>query len=176
MRLWNLFTHEHSMENPNNIHYYNGWKHNKAFKCNKKVIIPLANPDVADNYWNSRQFSDTCNDIALTMNYINGGNNPHSTVYAWFDVVSYKKGTTHFTFKFPEMLKKFNLYCGKRFNWLPDDYGTKPYNDLTPEEKAVADEFEGQEGYNDTYKNQQYYFAIAAPILPALAAPNEGEE
>ena len=25
-----------------NIHYYNGWKTNKAYKINKKVILPYA--------------------------------------------------------------------------------------------------------------------------------------
>src|SRR5699024_9940985 len=36
------FSHKHYWsECSNNIHYYNGWKTNSAYKINKKVIIPL---------------------------------------------------------------------------------------------------------------------------------------
>lgn len=70
----------------------------------------------------------------------------------------YKKGTCHLTFKSSELLKKFNLYCGRKHGWLPDGYGRKAYSDLTAEEKAVADSFEGKESYEETHKNQQFYF------------------
>lgn len=37
MKVWNNFTHRFSTDNTANIHYYNGWRTNKAFKCNKMV-------------------------------------------------------------------------------------------------------------------------------------------
>ena len=64
-----------------------------------------------------------------------------------------------------QILKKFNLYCGKKFNWLPDNYGRKRYKDLSADEKAVADSFEGKESYEETFKNQEFY-------LPQFSAPN----
>ena len=33
--------HHYFDETSSNIHYYNGWKTNKAWKINKKVILPL---------------------------------------------------------------------------------------------------------------------------------------
>ncbi|MBR6901368.1 MAG: DUF4942 domain-containing protein, partial [Synergistaceae bacterium] len=39
----------------------------------------------------------------------------------------YKKGTCHLKFKDMDLLKKFNIYCGKKSNMLPDDYGYAPY-------------------------------------------------
>lgn len=40
--LFDEFSHKHYWsECSNNIHYYNGWKTNSAYKINKKVIIPL---------------------------------------------------------------------------------------------------------------------------------------
>ncbi len=33
-------------------------------------------------------------------------------------------------------------------NWLPPEYGTKYYNDMTQEEKSVVDSFEGQLSYS----------------------------
>ena len=87
----------------------------------------------------------------------------------YFTVNLYKKGTAHLTFKDLDLLKKFNLYCGKKLNWLPDDYGRKNYSDLTEEEKAIADSFEGKESYQDTFKNQQFYLPQENSMLMLTA-------
>ena len=41
----NIISHQYaySDELSNNIHYYNGWKTNKAWYINKKVILPYMN-------------------------------------------------------------------------------------------------------------------------------------
>ena len=88
----------------------------------------------------------------------------------YFTVTLYKKGTCHLTFKDLNLLKKFNLYCGKRFNWLPDGYGTKPYEDLSDAEKAIADSFEGRESYEETFKNQEFYLPTNQNSLLMLTA------
>ncbi|MBQ3434950.1 MAG: hypothetical protein IJG24_07905, partial [Selenomonadaceae bacterium] len=68
-----------------------------------------------------------------------------------------KKGTCHLTFNDETLLKKFNLYCGRKLNWLPDGYGFKAYSDLDDEERAVADSFEGRTSYEETFRNRQFY-------------------
>ena len=47
----------------------------------------------------------------------------------FFTVTFYKKGTCHLVFKDMELLKKFNLYAGRKLNFLPGDYGKKAYED-----------------------------------------------
>lgn len=177
MKVWEEFTSRYAYNDySQNIHYYNGWKTNKAYKINSKVIIPL----YAFNSWDGRftpsyTVNGILSDIEKVMSYldcgrINGGysmsemltcaekigqNRNIDTKY--FIVTLYKKGTCHLTFKSSELLKKFNLYCGRKHGWLPDGYGRKAYKDLTAEEKEVADSFEGRESYEDTYKNQNFY-------------------
>ena len=34
-------------------------------------------------------------------------------------------------------------------NWLPHEYGRKPYQEMESDEKAVVDSFEGVESYNE---------------------------
>ena len=82
----------------------------------------------------------------------------------------YKKGTAHLTFKDETLLKKFNLYCGKKFNWLPDSYGRKRYEDLDVKEKAVVDSFEGKDSYQETFANQDFYLPQNQITLPLLTA------
>ena len=84
----------------------------------------------------------------------------------YFTVTFYKKGTCHIEFTDLELLKKFNIFGSQRKGWLPPAYGKKSYKDLTLEEKAVIDDFEGQASYEDTYANVDKYLIDA--FLPAL--------
>ena len=183
MKVWHNFTSRFSLaEYSKNIHYYNGWKTNNAFKCNKKVIIPLY---AFDHIWKEIdlfRIRDELADIEKAMNYLDCGRTEaygmaeilrtakeqgtHRAVDTkFFKIDIFKKGTCHLTFKDMELLKKFNLYCGKKLNWLPDDYGYKPYESLDAEERAVADSFEGRESYEDTYHNQQFYLPTSSNLL-----------
>lgn len=174
MKVWNNFTHRFSTDNTANIHYYNGWRTNRAFKCNKKVIIPL----YAFDYFGERidlfKVRNELADIEKAMCYLDCGRTESSEMVErlmtarehgvtrgidtkFFIVDVYKKGTCHLTFKDMDLLKKFNLYCGKKMRWLPDDYGRKSYADLDDEERAIADSFEGRDSYIDTYTNRQFY-------------------
>ena len=49
-----------------NIHLFNGWKTNTAFKVNKKVILPF-NPDYGNRLYGDKQ--DFLNDIDMVFNY-----------------------------------------------------------------------------------------------------------
>lgn len=174
MKVWNNFTHRFSTDNTANIHYYNGWRTNKAFKCNKKVIIPLYAFDYRGESIDLFKVRNELADIEKAMCYLDCGRTEASEMVEqlmaareqnvtrgidtkFFVVDVYKKGTCHLTFKDMDLLKKFNLYCGRKLHWLPDDYGRKPYDSLDNEERAVADSFEGRDSYNDTYANQQFY-------------------
>lgn len=190
MKVWDNFTHRFSWNDySQNIHYYNGWKTNKAFKCNRKVIIPLyAFDNWCGNYsLDISKIRGELSDIEKAMNYLDCGRAEGSDmieclieanemgltrniVTKFFTVALYKKGTCHLTFNDETLLKKFNLYCGKKLNWLPDDYGRKPYESLNHEERAVADSFEGRESYNETYHNQQFYLPTDSNLLMLTAA------
>ena len=182
MKVWETFTSRFAYTDySKNIHYYNGWITNKAYKINRKVIIPLNAFDIYDGHFRSHQVSGELSDIEKTMNYLDcgrtdGGDMLDKLAFAqqyglnrnidtkYFTVTLYKKGTAHLTFKDETLLKKFNLYCGKRFNWLPDDYGRKRYEDLDAKEKAVADSFEGKDSYQETFTNQDFYQVSAAQL------------
>lgn len=184
MKVWENFTSRFSYrdEKSPNIHYYNGWKTNEAFKCNRKVIIPL----YAFSSWTQKlelyRVRDNLADIEKAMNYLDCGRTEDSDMAnklevaqargmtrnidtKYFTVTVYKKGTAHLTFKDEELLKKFNLYCGRKKKWLPEDYGYKPYEALNAQEREVADSFEGVESYRETYANRQYFLTTSNPLL-----------
>lgn len=64
------------------------------------------------------------------------------------------------------MLKKFNLFAGRKKNWLPDGYGQKQYGDMTADEQEVVKSFEGKQAYEDTVQGAAFY--IAAPEILML--------
>lgn len=178
IELFDEFSHKYSYwdETSKNIHYYNGWKTNKAWIINKKVIIPLAG---YDSFWNRYNPSDykiirKLQDIEKCFNYLDGGlteavDLEESLKFAeeygetkniqlkYFTVTFYKKGTCHITFNNEELLKKFNIFGSQHKGWLPPSYGKKSYKDMTAEEKAVINEFEGEKEYNKVISNKNYY-------------------
>ncbi len=178
IELFDELSHKYSYwdETSKNIHYYNGWKTNKAWIINKKVIIPLAG---YDSFWNRYNPSDykivrKLQDIEKCFNYLDGGlteavDLEESLKFAeeygetkdiqlkYFTVTFYKKGTCHITFNNEELLKKFNIFGSQHKGWLPPSYGKKNYKDMTAEEKAVVNEFEGEKEYNKVISNKEYY-------------------
>ena len=183
MKVWDNFTSRfHWREGSPNIHYYNGWKTNKAFKCNKKVIIPLYAFDHIGNRIDLFRVSEELADIEKAMNYLDCGrteSHDMATVIQqakeqgttrnidtrFFKVDIFKKNTCHLTFKDEALLKKFNLYCGRKLRWLPDDYGYKPYEALDDEERAVADSFEGRDSYEHTFNNRSFFLQTNNNLL-----------
>ena len=159
-----------------NIHYYNGWKTNKAWIINKKGIVTLSG---YSDLWNTYNPSDykivsKLQDIEKCFNYLDGGLTEaveleESLKFAeeygetkdiqlkYFTVTFYKKGTCHITFNNEELLKKFNIFGSQHKGWLPPSYGQKAYKDMTAEEKAVVNEFEGEKEYNKVVSNKEYY-------------------
>ena len=179
MELFEEFSNKYHWydETSGNIHYYNGWKTNKAWIINKKVIIPLK---AYDDYYTDR-FRPThydivrkLQDIEKCFNYLDGGlteavDLEESLKFAeeygetkniqlkYFTVTFYKKGTCHIVFNDDELLKKFNIFGSQHKGWLPPSYGKKSYKDMTAEEKAVVNEFEGEKDYSKVMSNRKYY-------------------
>lgn len=179
--LFDEFSHKHHYydETSKNIHYYNGWKTNKAWIVNKKVIIPLSGFHDLEYSWGGFRptKSDTVKklqDIEKCFNYLDGGlteavDLEESLKFAeeygetkdiqlkYFTVSFYKKGTCHITFNNDELLKKFNIFGSQHKGWLPPSYGKKAYKDMTAEEKGVVNEFEGEKEYSKVISNKGYY-------------------
>ena len=59
----------------------------------------------------------------------------------------------------PELIERFNIYAAQHKNWLPPNYGKKTYKDMTDEEKAVVDSFQGEKAYNEIMAKSNYYLA-----------------
>ncbi len=174
-----------------NVHYFTGWKTNKAWMVNSKVIIPFyafSSWGRLDEY-RAYQF---LSDIEKALNYLDGhmtaevrleyalqvaknAGNTRNIHCKFFDVTFYKKGTAHIKFICPELIDRFNIYCAQHKNWLPPRYGRAAYHDLDTEEKAVVDSFhgDGSDGSGETqYKkivvNASYYLAPPSGSTLAL--------
>lgn len=182
MELFDEFSHKYYYydETSKNIHYYNGWKTNKAWIVNKKVIIPLKGFMDLEYSWGGfkptdREVVSKLQDMEKSFNYLDGGlteavDLEESLKFAeeygetkniqlkYFTVTFYKKGTCHITFNNEELLKKFNIFGSQHKGWLPPSYGKKAYKDMTEEEKAVVNEFEGEKEYSKIIANREYYF------------------
>lgn len=170
-----------------NIHYFNGWKTNKAWIINKKVIIPLRGWRDLEYPWGRFKPTDhdvvsKLKDIEKCFNYLDGGlteavdlfqslefaeeyGESKDIVLKYFNVTFYKKGTCHITFTNEELLKKFNIFGAQHKGWLPPSYGKKKYSDMTSEEKAVINDFEGEAEYNKVMCNTSYYLEDTNSML-----------
>lgn len=133
--LFERITKHHMNEYSKNLHYYNGWKTNNAFKVNPKIIIPVSGFEIRfgtfikDSYdkidWGIKGLID---DIVRMMQLFNieinnkfetSGNNEFENEWLKFKI--FKKGTIHIWFKDIDTLSKFNYVCGQHFNWIPSD-------------------------------------------------------
>ena len=186
--LFDEFSARHTWsEYSKNTHYFDGWKTNKAWYINKRVIIPL-NAYGWYGYDPDYKVAGKLMDIEKVFDYLDGGRTDHVSLtetlvkakeegqtrkvkLKYFYVTFYKKGTCHIEFTDLELLKKFNLFGSQRKNWLPPGYGEKSYDKMTPEEKAVVDSFEGKESYEKVIRNKNFYLdrGYNLPMLGAGA-------
>jgi methylase of polypeptide subunit release factors len=197
LSVFKRFTESHSWDgdNPNekNIHYFNGWKTNKAWKVGKKVIIPVygggwdRGPFIGcggkwELYYGSLE---SIADIDKVMNYFDGMNHYQSIYNAvdmafkmgyssgitstYFTITCYKKGTMHLTFNDEDILRRFNVAACVGKNWLPCNYGAAPFDDLPKEEQSVVESFEGRKSYNENLKTPLFGKAVTVPLLEGTA-------
>lgn len=180
MKMFDEFSYQHSYSDEfgKNIHYFNGWKTNKAWKINEKVILPIMgysyysfDKDKLETY----RLSEKMNDIVKVFNYLEGevenvpalvgreveyANNTgcaRNIDFHYFTATFYKKGTCHIKFNNKALLDKFNIFGSQRKGWLPPSYGKKKYGDMSQDEKQVVDEFQGLEEYEKVCQNKDYY-------------------
>lgn len=184
-------TYTYSMGCSKNVHYFNGWKTNNAYMINRKVIIPCY--DVFDRwgYWNEYRIYDKLDELEKCLTYLDGGKTEGMTIQEhknrhygkqkycgepldlkYFRVEPKKKGTLHVWFKDLDLLKKFNIFGANKKGWLPDSYGKASYKNMSAEEKAVIDEFQGEKDYNETMENRNYYMALSTASMPQIGMVN----
>lgn len=181
-----------------NIHYFDGWKTNKAHKINGKVILPVYGL-MADSSWSRdtikvRQAEETIGDIEKVFDYLDGNLTSEVDLHGvleraneekqtknipckYFDVTLYKKGTMHIRFRNMELVERFNIYCSQKKGWLPPNYGRTNYSDMSREEKSVVDGFHGtgaegsgEKAYREVMTNRAYYLAEPTRQMPLLTA------
>lgn len=192
LALFDKLTAEHAWypETTQNIHYFNGWKTNKAHKIGKKAIIPTSG--MFSSYsWSRDTFNTSTayqvlSDIEKVFNYLDGGmtaevdlmgclkraeaeGRNRNIACKYFKVDLFKKGTTHIKFNDMRLVDRLNIYAAQHKAWLPPNYGRAKYADMQPEEQAVVDSFQGKEAYAEVMRHADYYLAdIAGPaLLPA---------
>lgn len=177
--LFDKITFKHNYSSfSNKIHLYNGWKTNKAYKVDKKFILPCFYAYQYNNiYNNKRHIAELVHGIEQALAWLDYNMN---NAMAWDDVYSliekrietddfkkietnyliidlHKKGTVHFTIKDEMILKRFNLLASQHKNWLPPSYAKKSYNDLTEEEKETIDSYQGKKEYEEVYNNPKLF-------------------
>lgn len=169
-----------------NIHYFSGWATNKAYKINKKVIIPI-NGMFSEYGWTYDKFRTSpviakLSDIEKVLNYLDNGETAEVDLTSvlntasdegvtkkiplkYFNITLYKKGTCHIEFTNQRLLDKFNIFGCRHRNWLPPSYGKKSYSDMSNKEKAAIDEFQGKEAYEQVFKENSYYLFETSGLL-----------
>lgn len=189
LNLFEEFSYKHHYydEQSKNILHFNGWKTNKCYKINARVIIPLNGFYDLQYSWGryeptNYKVLDKLKDIEKVFNYLDQGiteevdlkevlkfaesyQETKKIETKYFYVTFYKKGTCHLEFKYLDLLHKFNLYAAKSKMWLPPTYGKETYSNMTREEKEVIDQFEGKESYNNVMNNQSYYLVKTEELL-----------
>lgn len=177
-KLYMTLTEQYSYypECQNNIHYYNGWCSNKVGKVCNKVIIPAngAFSSYSFSFLDVGYINDLIGDIQKVFTYLdsechedisfeqvtqnaNTQENSKNIHYRYFDCTFYKKGTCHIKFTNTDVVDALNIYIGRKHNWLPPSYGKVAYDDMTPEEKQVIDEFQGKDEYEKIFTNPSKY-------------------
>ena len=194
IKLFDKLSYQHAYDDDlrNNIHYFDGWKTNKSWFINQKVIIPWvrAFSEYSRTFEPTRYNLESIGDIEKALIYLDSGRTPGEDLWTvldkarrsgqtrkircrYFDIDFYKKGTAHIYFRDKMLLKKLNLYGSQRKGWLPQGYGKKAYSDMTREERAVVDSAEGKAGYDDTCRNYGFYHFDP---LASLAAIEQNED
>lgn len=189
----------HSDVQNENIHYYNGWKTNKAHYVNNKCIIPTWGCFATAYRENSRgRYQDyyteispigcfnVLSDLEKALNYLDKGetsdidmmqaleaakiaNKNRNIECKYFTVTFFKKGTCHIKFREQKIVDRLNIYVGRNKAWLPPSYGKVRYDEMDEESRRVVDEFQGREAYEQVMKNADEYL-VDVKEIPMLTA------
>lgn len=189
------FTYDESIHN-GNVHYFNGWKTNKAYKINRRVILPMNGLSA----WTGRTKLDyhihqRLADMVKVFNYLSPDRIDVSLLVAgacdaadrhqdfdidlrYFKVKFFKKGTAHITFLDEKLLAKFNIFGSQRKHWLPPAYGKKSREDMSAEERDTVDGF--HEGlpitYDEVVIRANFFIVEQQGLLQLASGESEHEE
>ena len=188
IRLFDDWTSTHYADYSKNIHYYNGWCTNSAYKVNKRVIFrcnaysvysddfyPTFTANEISNIEKVLHFLDTNgtayngDDLRATLKAAEASGQTSKIQLHYFTATFYKKGTCHIEFTNADVLKSFNIFASQKKGWLPPSYGKKTYHDMSTADRAVVDSFEGETSYNDTMAR---HLIPTTATLMQLAAHN----
>ena len=203
MKCFEKLSNEHAYHKDiqnDNIHYYNGWKTNKAHRVNRTCIIPTwgcfakeYKPDKKGNYRDVYTHIDAngcfrlLDDLEKALDYLDKGETPRTNL-AWaleaaaragrssnieckyFSVTFYKKGTCHIRFRDERIVDRLNIYAGRKKSWLPPTYGKVSYKDMDDESRRVVDEFMGKDHYESVMSQPAEYLIETASSVPLLTA------
>ena len=191
IKLFDDWTARSYYEDSPNRHYYNGWKTNDCWRVGKKVIIPFYDAfDTWDKRFRAWSVISRFRDIEKVFDFLDSGRTDwpgtfgndfkvaEATGYTknldtkYFTCTFYKKGTAHLVFKDLDLLEKFNLFASKHKGWLPPTYGKKHYRDMTDEEKAVVDSFQGEAKYAEVMARPHYFLDTRGNSPLLLGAPS----
>lgn len=183
VKLFEEFSSQYYDEQSKNIHYFNGWKTNKAYVINKKVITRCSVYSYGSLSLTYGAAHDKITDIHKVFSYLDGkllsgleeieeilreaqkSGQTTDLIFQYCKVTFYKKGTMHITFTNPRLLKKFNLIGSQRKGWLPPTYGKVSYEEMPKDHQQVVDSLEGAESYNKVYNNIEYYALPSYKLL-----------
>lgn len=191
LKLFDTMSAKHCMDNQKNIHYYTGWKTNKAHAVGMKAILPINGfssfgwkSDKLDEY----HIAGVLSDLEKSLHYLDKGEVgiSYDITYAlraanekgateislsYFKARFYKKGTCHITFheNAKPIIDRLNIFAGRNKGWLPPRYGRTAYRDMTEEERAVVDEFQGADEYSKVVSDPGKYILDTATLQPLLA-------
>ena len=195
MALFEKFSAQHSYypECTNNIHYFSGWKTNKAHKVGKKVIIPI-HGCCCDRSWERGALAKYnvykfISDLERALNFLDKGQTEfrchieraieranaagsNKADFTFFTATFYKKGTCHIRFK-PEaapLIDRLNIFAARQRSWLPPTYGQKRYEDMDAEEREVIDAFQGREEYEKVCASPGDYLLDSGTLVALPAA------
>lgn len=169
-----------------NVHMFNGWKTNKSWKINDKVIVPIngyqtysySSKKELDYYYVTKQI----NDIVKALKYLDGNSeqfdcanliqeiksdvSKHKNIeLPYINITFYKKGTCHIVFRDKKLLDKFNIFGSQKKGWLPPSYGKKSYQEMDKEEKDIIDVFQGENEYEKILLEKDYYLSGNEQLL-----------
>lgn len=182
INLFDDFTKYAMQDGSKNIHMYNGWKTNSAYKIGQKVILPYMN--AFDNWSTSSpyygyQLQEKLKDVEKVFSYVDGGilqmehvdldntinfnfkyGNTKEIECKYFRLTFYKKGTCHITFndKYKKVVDRFNYIAGSIKGWLPNSFGKANYDDMTTQDKDVVNSYCGKDAYTKEVETNKHLY------------------
>lgn len=172
IRLFDWFTTYSMEEFSGNVHYYNGWKTNKSYKVNDKIVFPCSVYDFIFKRFDitKQDVVDKIINIERVLHFLDTSGKPYDSSALlkvltlatqekrsanikcrYFSLTFYKKGTCHLTFTNKDVLKTFNAFAAQHKNWLPPTYGKKHYAEMSKEDKDVVRNYESVQSYEDSF-------------------------